>query len=202
MLSLQSVLHWPSVTDVIDVSIRETGADWRGRSIPLHLACVVSTCLGPRQTLREIVWSRDERGLLFSSEPVGLHRDWAHRFDLLQLHGRMSAPQILAWTLVALELVKHALCHRHPCFTFTQLACGLTWELPITTAVLFPALMFTHSCLFTSVYTSGKNTSRRKLWFICPIVQWSRRNIIYRAHSSEKASEKIWYNNIIQLELL
>lgn len=142
------------------------GADWRWRSIPLHLACVVSTCLGLRQTLREIVWSRDERGLLFWSEPAGLHRDWAHLFDLHQLHGEMSASQILGWTSAALELVKHALCHCHPCFTFTQLACGMWSHLRAsnTTAVLFPALTFTHLWLFTSVHTSGKNTLCQKTW--------------------------------------
>ncbi len=76
------MLHRPSAADIIDVSIRETRADWRWRSIPLHLACVVSTCLSLRQTLREIVWSWDEKGLLFWSELAVLRGDWAHRFDL------------------------------------------------------------------------------------------------------------------------
>lgn len=37
-----------------------------------------------------------------------------------------------------------------------------------TTTVLFPALTFTHLWLFTSVYTSGKNTLWRKTWVYLP----------------------------------
>lgn len=56
LLSLQFVQHRLGAEDIIDVSIREMAADWWWRSIPLHLACVVSTWLSLRQMLWEIIW--------------------------------------------------------------------------------------------------------------------------------------------------
>lgn len=87
LLSLQFVLHRSSAADIIDVSSRETAADWRWRSIPLHLACVVSTRFSLKQTLWEIVWKWDEKKLDSCDESScsaasGLRRDWARRFDL------------------------------------------------------------------------------------------------------------------------
>lgn len=56
LLSVQFVQRRLGAEDIIDVSIREMAADWWWRSIPLHLACVVSTWLSLRQMLWEIIW--------------------------------------------------------------------------------------------------------------------------------------------------
>lgn len=145
LLSLQFVLHRPSAADIIDVSIRETAADWRWRSIPLHLACVVSTCLSLRQTLGEIVWSWDEKGLFCWSELGGLQRDWAHRFDLhpaSRKNGHSSDIRLDfsdTWACKACSLSSPS------CLTFTQLH-----------AVTPGSCQYKHSChLFGHVYITG-----------------------------------------------
>lgn len=147
LLSSQSTLHRLSAPDIIDVSIRKTGVDWRRRSIPLHLACVVSTCLSLRQTLWEIVWSRDGKGSLFWSASAGLQRDWAHRFDLHPASWKNGHSSDIRVDLTDSWACNACSSPLSSYFKFTYLVCSLLWKLP-------KQPQFSHGTLQVSIQTA------------------------------------------------
>lgn len=105
LLSLQFVQHRLSAEDIIDVSLREMAADWCWRSIPLHLACVVSTWLSLRQMLWEIIWRWDEKGWASGREIELI------TLTCIQLHGRTGSARILSWTSGGTWACQAGFCH-------------------------------------------------------------------------------------------
>lgn len=99
-----SLLFMLKAADIIDVPVSQTGADWRWRSIPLHLARTVSTCIRPEADAGTgCLEPRWERLALLIRPCSAASETRLIALTRVQLHGRASTPEILYWTSVTLE---------------------------------------------------------------------------------------------------